>query len=75
MDQSPSRKKDNKIVPVLGDYQRQRRGTLQDKRLEDVDDEIAEETPKSKGFFNDFFPKGLTTKKTAPKHRAKPQQS
>ena len=68
MDKSPKKSKENKIVPEFGDYHRQRRVTLQDKRLEEMDDdETSEEVYKPRGFFNDFLPKGLTTKKTAPR--------
>ena len=68
MDKSPKKSKENKIVPEFGGYHRQRRQTLQDKRLEEMDDdETSEEAQKPKGFFNDFLPKSLTTKKTAPK--------
>ena len=59
---------ENRIHPISESYLRSRRGTLQDKKWEDVEtDEISEQVTKQPLFFRDFLPRGMTTKKDAMK--------
>ena len=62
----------NRIHPISEAYQRSRRGTLQDKKWEDLEtDEISEQVVKQPLLFRDFLPRGMSTKKDAVKLSAK----